>query len=319
MVEVDTPQGPARLHVSAAADPVAPGARARGRRRRRRRRPRRAGPPAAGRGVTVVRFEQPWHVAGGRVAVRPPLLDAGWRDVLAALPAMRRRRAAAGRRRPEQRRSGGLPHRRRRSGSPGSSASPSRCTRPAGPSRSRLPELLAPRPCRGWCSRASGTPSAPPTELAAELRRRAGTRRSGRPAPRRRPRRRCQGRRRPPPPSCATRSVAVDAAPSSGCPSPTSGISPRRVVLYDMPMLVTPKPRDAVRDRVAGTLVRDDHSRDAPVRHRRHRSRDPGRRLLAGVEPRRSTSTPRRRRSATRGSRPTRWSSWTSCTRPRCG
>ena len=31
-----------------------------------------------GRGVTVVRAEQPWRVAGGRVAPRPPLLDQGW-------------------------------------------------------------------------------------------------------------------------------------------------------------------------------------------------------------------------------------------------
>ncbi len=30
------------------------------------------------RGVTVVRAEQPWRVAGGRVAPRPPLLDQGW-------------------------------------------------------------------------------------------------------------------------------------------------------------------------------------------------------------------------------------------------
>ncbi len=30
------------------------------------------------RGVTVVRAEQPWRVAGGRVAPRPPLLDKGW-------------------------------------------------------------------------------------------------------------------------------------------------------------------------------------------------------------------------------------------------
>lgn len=30
-------------------------------------------------GVTVVRFEQPWRTAGGRVAVRPPRLDVAWR------------------------------------------------------------------------------------------------------------------------------------------------------------------------------------------------------------------------------------------------
>lgn len=31
------------------------------------------------RGVTVGRFEQPWRMAGGRVAVAPPRLDVGWR------------------------------------------------------------------------------------------------------------------------------------------------------------------------------------------------------------------------------------------------
>lgn len=42
----------------------------------------RALPP---RGVTVVRVEQPWRVAGRRVAAPPPVLDAAWLDVLAAL------------------------------------------------------------------------------------------------------------------------------------------------------------------------------------------------------------------------------------------
>ena len=37
------------------------------------------------RGVTVVRFEQPWRTAGGRVAVRPPRLDAAWNDALGAV------------------------------------------------------------------------------------------------------------------------------------------------------------------------------------------------------------------------------------------
>lgn len=37
------------------------------------------------RGVTVVRVEQPWHVAGRRVAAPPPTLDLAWSAVLAEL------------------------------------------------------------------------------------------------------------------------------------------------------------------------------------------------------------------------------------------
>jgi uncharacterized protein len=37
------------------------------------------------RGVTVVRVEQPWHVAGRRVAAPPPTLDVAWLAVLAEL------------------------------------------------------------------------------------------------------------------------------------------------------------------------------------------------------------------------------------------
>ena len=33
-------------------------------------------------GVTVLRFEQPWRVAGRRVAARPPVLDAAWVDTV---------------------------------------------------------------------------------------------------------------------------------------------------------------------------------------------------------------------------------------------
>ena len=32
------------------------------------------------RGITVVRYEQPWRVAGRRVAARPPSLDIAWRE-----------------------------------------------------------------------------------------------------------------------------------------------------------------------------------------------------------------------------------------------
>jgi predicted alpha/beta-hydrolase family hydrolase len=37
------------------------------------------------RGVTVIRVEQPWHLAGRRVAAPPPTLDIAWTAVLAAL------------------------------------------------------------------------------------------------------------------------------------------------------------------------------------------------------------------------------------------
>ncbi len=33
-----------------------------------------------GMGITVARFEQPWRVAGRRVAARPPSLDVAWRE-----------------------------------------------------------------------------------------------------------------------------------------------------------------------------------------------------------------------------------------------
>ena len=37
------------------------------------------------RGVTVMRVEQPWHVAGRKVATAPPTLDVAWSAVLAEL------------------------------------------------------------------------------------------------------------------------------------------------------------------------------------------------------------------------------------------
>lgn len=39
-----------------------------------------------GRGITVVRFEQPWRVAGRKVATPPATLDVGLRTAAAALP-----------------------------------------------------------------------------------------------------------------------------------------------------------------------------------------------------------------------------------------
>ena len=84
---VPTPLGDARLLIDAAADPLATlvlghgaggGAHARDLKVLARELP-----PA---GVTVVRLEQPWRVAGRRVAPRPALLDEGW---LAAVPAIK--------------------------------------------------------------------------------------------------------------------------------------------------------------------------------------------------------------------------------------
>jgi predicted alpha/beta-hydrolase family hydrolase len=86
VVEVTTPQGPGRWHVSEAGSPVALLVLGHG-----------AGggvdaPDLAAlaarlpeRGVTVLRFEQPWRVAGRRVAARPPLLDEAWLAALGAV------------------------------------------------------------------------------------------------------------------------------------------------------------------------------------------------------------------------------------------
>jgi predicted alpha/beta-hydrolase family hydrolase len=86
LVEVETPEGPGRWHLDAAIDPVAALVLGHG-----------AGggvtamdlallarelPP---RGVTVARFEQPWRLAGRKVAVPPPRLDEGWLPAVAAL------------------------------------------------------------------------------------------------------------------------------------------------------------------------------------------------------------------------------------------
>ena len=43
-------------------------------------------------GITIVRVEQPWRVAGRKVAARPPVLDAAWQEII---PALRRRRQLA--------------------------------------------------------------------------------------------------------------------------------------------------------------------------------------------------------------------------------
>jgi uncharacterized protein len=80
---IETPGGPGRLHVDRAGDAVATIVLGHG-----------AGGGVAAadldllarrlpsRGVTVLRFEQPWRLAGRRVAVAPPQLDVAWRAML---------------------------------------------------------------------------------------------------------------------------------------------------------------------------------------------------------------------------------------------
>ena len=83
---VPTPLGNARLLVDAASDPQATlvlGHGAGGGAHARDLATLAAELPAAG--ITVVRLEHPWRVAGRRVAPRPALLDQGW---LAALPSI---------------------------------------------------------------------------------------------------------------------------------------------------------------------------------------------------------------------------------------
>jgi uncharacterized protein len=71
-----------------------------------------------GRGVTVVRVEQPWRVAGKKVAPRPPVLDQAWLEIIPALRVVldleaaepaRRHSAAARSRSATRRRAGGAP------------------------------------------------------------------------------------------------------------------------------------------------------------------------------------------------------------------
>jgi predicted alpha/beta-hydrolase family hydrolase len=85
-VDVPTAAGPARLHVAAAQNPRALlwlGHGAGGGVNALDLSALAAALP--GRGITVVRHEQPWRVAGGRVAPRPATLDAAWRESAAAV------------------------------------------------------------------------------------------------------------------------------------------------------------------------------------------------------------------------------------------
>jgi len=85
---VPTPLGDAKLLVNVAADPQATvvlGHGAGGGTNARDLTALAKALPAAG--VTVVRVEQPWRVAGRRVAPRPPILDQGWLAALQAVDA----------------------------------------------------------------------------------------------------------------------------------------------------------------------------------------------------------------------------------------
>lgn len=142
---VETPEGPGRWHLDLAADPVAALMLGHG-----------AGggvtamdlallahelPP---RGITVARFEQPWRLAGRKVAVPPPRLDEGWlpavesltrRPELASLPVVGGGRSAGARvacRTAE------------RLGVAGVLCLAFPLHLPGRPERSRLPELLSP-------------------------------------------------------------------------------------------------------------------------------------------------------------------------------
>lgn len=107
LLEVDTPEGPGRWHVDVSPDPVALLALGHG-----------AGGGVTamdlallarelpGRGISVARFEQPWRLAGRKVAVPPPRLDVGWlpavqtlvhRPELAGLPVLTGGRSAGAR------------------------------------------------------------------------------------------------------------------------------------------------------------------------------------------------------------------------------
>ena len=154
VVEVATPLGPARAHVT---DPDPDVARTGGTLVLGHGAGGGVGAPdllaavAAARaaGWMAVLVEQPWRVAGRRVAPAPPRLDEAWLAVLAELPAHARvegplvvggRSAGAGSR----------AGRRSRPARPRCSAWPSRCTRPGGRSAAGRPSWR--RPASRWSS-----------------------------------------------------------------------------------------------------------------------------------------------------------------------
>ncbi len=115
-------------------------------------------------GITVVRFEQPWRTAGGRVASRPPRLDIAWNDALLA-PCWTGGSCYPESSRPQRCSSavgapgpgspvGPAPRGRWPDGCPVWSPAPSRCTRPDRPERSRVLRAAGPlRPASGAAGR----------------------------------------------------------------------------------------------------------------------------------------------------------------------
>lgn len=82
-VIIDTPLGPSRIRVHAAAEPRAVlllGHGAGGQRDAFE--VALLATELPGRGITVVLHDQPWRMAGKRVATPPPTLDVGWRPAL---------------------------------------------------------------------------------------------------------------------------------------------------------------------------------------------------------------------------------------------
>ena len=110
-------------------------------------------------GITVMRYEQPWRLAGRKVATPPPQLDIGWRGGVDCVGCGRAAHRRAVLRWPQRRVPGSPAGPRRTTRSPVSSASRSRCTCPDAP-RSRGQRTARPRTCRAWCSRAPRTRSA---------------------------------------------------------------------------------------------------------------------------------------------------------------
>ena len=98
---------------------------------------------AAGAGWRVVRVEQPWRVAGKRVAAAPPTLDEGWRAVLHAPPHRRTSSPARWCSAAAARARGWPAGRRSSTAQRACSHWRSRCTRRASRRRAAPPELTA--------------------------------------------------------------------------------------------------------------------------------------------------------------------------------